>query len=190
MGSCNSRRSFPGTILVCFVELETFEQNLTHITGRATHIHILTHKTNSTTIRVNDTLLGANATIVQASHVGQLFFDQDLIAQADTIEPYSSNTQEVTLNSDDSILSEEADSTDPFVEYILLGDSLEDGILAWISIGIDPTESSDITSAATYYKDGVANSDSEMGMGGGGAPSGGAPSGSGPMPSGTAVPAV
>lgn len=99
----------------------------------------------------------------------------------------------VTLNSDDQILSQEADTTDPFVEYVLLGDSLSDGILAWISIGIDPTETSDITSAAVHYEDGgVANSDNDLGIGGGGgggsAPSGGAPSGSGAAPSGTAVP--
>ncbi|EXJ95288.1 hypothetical protein A1O1_00408 [Capronia coronata CBS 617.96] len=161
-----------------------------HYTSRATHIHILTHNPNSTTIRVNDTLLDTNATTVRASHVGQLFFDQDLITQADTIEPYSSNTQQVTPNSVDSILSEEADTTDPFVEYALLGDSLEDGILAWISIGIDPTEDSEITSAAVHYKDGgVTNSDGGMGMGGGGGGGGGAPSGSA-MPAGTAVPTM
>lgn len=158
--------------------------------GRATHIHILTHNPNDTTVRVNNTLLSSNTSAsVHASHVGQLFFDQDLIAQADTIYPYSDNTQEVTLNSDDDILASEADTTDPFVEYILLGDKLEDGILAWISVGIDPTQSKEVSNAATIYADGgVANSASGGAPGGDGPPDGGngtAPSGS--PPTGTGV---
>lgn len=42
---------------------------------------------------------------------------------------------------------------DPFVEYIYLNpDDITEGILAWISLGIDPTSDVDITSAATIYK--------------------------------------
>ncbi|EXJ86668.1 hypothetical protein A1O3_03621 [Capronia epimyces CBS 606.96] len=162
-----------------------------HYTGRATHIHVLTHNPNSTTVRVNGTLLGTNSsTEVHASHVGQLFFDQDLISQADKIAPYSENEQELTLNSEDSILSQEADTTDPFVEYVLLGDTLEEGILAWISIGIDPTEDQEVSDAATYYKGGgVANGNGDMGGmggGGGGSPPNGTAAVSGAPPSGTA----
>ncbi|EHY53464.1 hypothetical protein HRR83_003668 [Exophiala dermatitidis] len=157
-----------------------------HYSGRATHIHLLTHNPNSTTVRVNGTLLNANTSAeVHASHVGQLFFDQDLISLIDTVEPYSSNTQEITLNSDDSILNQEADTTDPFVEYVLLGDTVEEGILAWVSIGIDPTEDQEVNYAATHYKDGgVSNDNAEGGMGGGSPPSGTA-AGSGAPPAGT-----
>ncbi|KIW25793.1 uncharacterized protein PV07_08937 [Cladophialophora immunda] len=162
-----------------------------HYTGRANHIHVLTHNQNATTVRVNGTLLGTNASAnVHASHVGQLFFDQDLIAQVEAVSPYATNTQELTLNSEDSILGSEADSTDPFVEYVLLGDTVQDGILAWISIGIDPTEDEEVSNAATYYKDGgVASDNNAMGGAGGGSPpngtaaSQGAPSGSLPATS-------
>jgi len=151
--------------------------------GRATHIHILTHNPNSTTVRVNNTLLSANTSAqVHASHVGQLFFDQDLISEVEATAPYSTNTQDMTLNSDDSILAQEADTTDPFVEYFLLGNTVEDGILAWISIGMDPTEDKEVSNAATYYEGGgVANSN---GMGGGSPPNGTAAE-SGAPPSGT-----
>jgi protocatechuate 3,4-dioxygenase beta subunit len=165
-----------------------------HYTGRATHVHILTHNPNSTTIRTNATLLGSsgNAT-THASHVGQLFFDQDLISQVEAVEPYASNTQDVTLNTDDMILSQEANTMDPYVEYVLLGEDVSDGILAWISIGIDPTMDNEISAAAIIYEDGGVASENTMGGGPGGdsaegPPSGDgdvAPSGSGAVPSGS-----
>lgn len=82
----------------------------------------------------------------------------------------------MTLNSDDSILSEELDTIDPFMEYVYLGDDLSDGIFAWISVGMDPTVDTTVSPAAYYTEEGgVANENSGAGMGGGG---GGAPSGS------------
>lgn len=40
----------------------------------------------------------------------------------------------------DLYLTQEAASSDPFVSYTLIGDTLADGILAWMTIGIDTTE--------------------------------------------------
>jgi hypothetical protein len=155
----------------------------------ATHIHILAHNANETLVRTNGTLLESNAT-THSSHVGQIFFDQDLISLIEATAPYNTNTQEITLNADDQILSEEAADMDPFVEWVQLSDDITDGIMAWISIGIDPTADSEVLSAATIYKDGgVANENSMGGMGGGDAPGGG--NGTGPggaMPSGSAPP--
>ncbi|KAF7616106.1 hypothetical protein AFLA_009608 [Aspergillus flavus NRRL3357] len=51
--------------------------------------------------------------------------------------PYKTNTQELTKNSADSILETEADTTDPFVEYVYLGKDATDGIFAWISIRVN-----------------------------------------------------
>jgi protocatechuate 3,4-dioxygenase beta subunit len=159
-----------------------------HYTSRATHIHVLVH-TNATKLS-NDTL-GATTT---ASHVGQTFFDQDLISLVETTAPYNTNTQELTTNAEDSILSEEADEgVDPVMDYTLLGDSVEDGIFAWIAFGIDGTSSYSVTPAATYYASGGVENESSGsgagGSGGGSAPSGGAggsaPTGSG-APTGSA----
>ncbi|KAH8898445.1 aromatic compound dioxygenase [Thozetella sp. PMI_491] len=148
-----------------------------HYTGRATHIHIMVH-TNAT-LYVNGTL----GNDVTASHVGQAFFDQDLISAVEAVAPYSTNTQDLTTNADDSILSEEAatDGVDPLMQYTLLGDSIEDGLLAWLAFGINTTYSSTVTPAAFYYASGgVANANSGGGMGGGG----GAPPGGSAAPSG------
>ncbi|KAF2171637.1 hypothetical protein M409DRAFT_17874 [Zasmidium cellare ATCC 36951] len=151
-----------------------------HYTGRAPHIHILSHNTNSTLIRTNGTILAANATTTSASHVGQIFFDQSLIAAVEANAPYNTNTQELTTNADDSILGEEAADMDPFVEYVYVNpEDITEGVLAWITLGIDPTADEGISSAATIYKDGgVANANSGMGGGPGG--NGTAPSGSPP----------
>ncbi|KAJ5595426.1 uncharacterized protein N7459_001634 [Penicillium hispanicum] len=136
-----------------------------HYTGRATHIHVLTHAVNETSVLANHTLSGLYT--AKSSHVGQLFFDQDLISSVEKTAPYSTNTQDITTNADDSILAEEADTIDPFMEYVLLGDDISDGLFAWITVGIDGTEDSDITPAAYYTEEGgIENENSGMGMGG------------------------
>lgn len=153
-----------------------------HYTGRATHIHVMVH-TNAT-LYENNTL----GNDVYASHVGQAFFDQDLISDVETLSPYSTNTQELTTNADDSILSEEAetDGVDPLMQYTLLGDSVSDGLFAWIAFGINTSYSSEVTPAAFYYASGgVENSESGSGMGGGGDMGGGSmPGGDGSGPGG------
>ncbi|KAJ5092468.1 hypothetical protein NUU61_007338 [Penicillium alfredii] len=136
-----------------------------HYTGRATHIHVLTHPKNETKVLGNDTITGLYTS--RSSHVGQLFFDQDLISEVEKVEPYSSNTQELTTNAKDSILAEEADTIDPFMEYVYLGDKVSDGLFAWISVGIDPSKDTEVTPAAYYTEEGgVENENSGMGMGG------------------------
>ncbi|KAL3457095.1 Intradiol ring-cleavage dioxygenase [Aspergillus heterothallicus] len=145
-----------------------------HYTGRATHIHVLSHPANSTHFnRNNNTITGLYSST--SSHVGQLFFDQDLISTVEAVEPYASNTQELTLNADDSILLQELDSDiDPFVEYVLLGDDITDGVFAWVSVVIDSSVSTDVSPAVYLTEDGgVENENSNMGgFGGGGGPGG------------------
>lgn len=152
-----------------------------HYTSRATHIHVMVH-TNAT-LQKNSTLGSEN----YASHVGQAFFDQDLISAVELTAPYNTNTQELTTNADDSILSEEVatDGVDPVMEYTLLGDSVSDGLFAWLAFGINSTQSQSITPAAYLYAEGgVENENSGSGMGGG---SGGTPpaGGSGTPPAGS-----
>lgn len=134
------------------------------------------------TVNANETLSGGSVT-----HVGQMFFDQDLITLVEQEEPYASNTQDFTDNADDSILGEEAETTDPFIEYVLLGDSVADGIFGWLAFGMDTTASYNITPAAYLTENGGVENEN-AGMGGGPGGSGGPPSGSPPngtMPAGT-----
>ncbi|KAF3061485.1 hypothetical protein GL218_03676 [Daldinia childiae] len=152
-----------------------------HYTGRATHIHIMIHQN---AVLLGNSTLGNN---VSASHVGQAFFDQDLISSVELTAPYSTNSQELTTNAEDGILSQETatEGVDPFFEYTLLGDSITDGLFAWVAFGINATSSQSVTPAAFYYKEGgVANPDSGAG-GPGGPPPSGVPSG---IPSGTSAP--
>ncbi|KAI0317724.1 Intradiol ring-cleavage dioxygenase [Amylostereum chailletii] len=136
-----------------------------HYTSRATHIHILAQE-NGTQFD-NGTY---KATDVK--HVGQFFFDQDLITEVEATSPYSTNTQTLTTNAEDSIMSDEAATIDPVLEYVLLGEDVSDGIFAWGAMGINVTASYDISSAATLTESGgVENPHSGMG-GGPGGPSG------------------
>lgn len=65
------------------------------------------------------------------------------------------------MNTADSVLSEEAASSDPVIEYSLIGNSIEDGVLGWIAFGINLTNEYTITPAASLYAEGgVENADS------------------------------
>uniref|UniRef100_A0A060TAM9 ARAD1B01694p n=1 Tax=Blastobotrys adeninivorans TaxID=409370 RepID=A0A060TAM9_BLAAD len=114
-----------------------------HYEGRATHIHIVAHI--GAKVLENNTLAGGNI-----AHIGQLYFDQDLIDAVEATRPYSDNTVPATLNKDDNILQgalEDSDS-DPFFEYALLGDSLQEGLFAWVTLGVNVSASYDAQWAA------------------------------------------
>lgn len=135
-----------------------------HYTGRATHIHVLVH--SNATIHPNGTIGQDNL----ASHVGQAFFDDSLIAAVEATSPYTSNQQILTLNADDHILAQEADpdGVDPLMQYALLGDDIADGIFAWLSFGINVTAINEASAAADYYAiGGVANARGSGGPGAG-----------------------
>lgn len=153
-----------------------------HYTGRTYHTHLIAHQGGFANL--NATFSGGNVT-----HVGQLFYDTALQEAVGVVEPYASNTQDLTSNDDDALAPDAAgDDFDPFVQYVYLGDTVEDGVLGWISIGMDTSQTYDVSSAATLTENGgVVNSDFSaggggdgQGMNGTGGPSGSAPSGASP----------
>lgn len=119
----------------------------------------------------NNTLATHNFSTA-ASHVGQIYFDQSLISQVEALTPYNTNTQKLTLNSADSILAQGSNGSDPFVEYVLLGSDISDGIFAWISLGIDPETDTATSSAGTHYADGDVTNENQNLFGSAGLPSG------------------
>ncbi|KAJ6134732.1 hypothetical protein N7523_001054 [Penicillium sp. IBT 18751x] len=141
-----------------------------HYEGRATHTHLLTHL--GAKLLPNKTLEVGTGSV---AHIGQLFWNEVLRSAVEDTYPYNTNTQAITSNAEDMWSIEQADSAyDPFPEYIYLGESLDDGLFAWIQIGINAT--ADYTDNSYYsiaaYHDangGHENSDSSV-MGG--APSG------------------
>ncbi|KAI1367242.1 aromatic compound dioxygenase [Xylaria arbuscula] len=128
-----------------------------HYSGRAIHIHVMTH-TNATA-RENGTILDANA-----SHVGQIYFDQSLTDEVEQLTPYSTNEQPITTNEEDMLLSSSLATGDAIMQYVLLGEAVSDGLLAWISFGINTTYSYEASLASVYYETGgVANENSNGG---------------------------
>lgn len=152
-----------------------------HYEGRATHTHLLTHL--GAKLLPNKTLEVGTGSV---AHIGQLFWNEVLRSAVEETYPYTTNTQAITTNAEDMWSVEQADSAyDPFPEYIYLGDDLDDGLFAWIQIGINAT--ADYTNNSYYsiaaYHDangGHENADSTFAEGGTGT--------NGTMPSGSASP--
>ncbi|OWZ09461.1 hypothetical protein PHMEG_00017837 [Phytophthora megakarya] len=116
--------------------------------GRTTHIHIMTHSEG--TLLDNGTYSGG-----RVAHIGQIFFDQSLITEVQVTGAYAQNTNPMTPNEDDRrALESAADDFDPFVQYVRLGDNVEDGLLSWISIGVDMTNDNSVTAAGRFTGDG------------------------------------
>ncbi|KAL5336509.1 Intradiol ring-cleavage dioxygenase [Aspergillus crustosus] len=114
-----------------------------HYSGRATHVHVVAHL--GATLLPNNTLTGG-----YVPHIGQLFFDQDLVNEVEATYPYNTNTVAITENAEDHVViveTEDSDS-DPFFQYALLGDSIEDGLVARVTLGVNVTASHD--SAVSY----------------------------------------
>ncbi|KAI0533507.1 Intradiol ring-cleavage dioxygenase [Xylaria digitata] len=106
-----------------------------HYTGRTPHIHVMS--TSGATLLENGTYVSDSGA---PSHIGQIFFDQDLILETKALEPYASNQQSLTTNAQDGIgIGEATVDYDPFVDYVRLGDELNDGLLAWITVFVDTT---------------------------------------------------
>lgn len=130
-----------------------------HYDGRATHVHVVAHV--GAHELANKTVTGGHA-----AHIGQLFFDQDLITEVEALYPYNTNTVDITQNADDHVVQDETEDTasDPFFEYALLGDKVQDGIFAWITMGVNVSASYETSYAATLTGDGgVSNSNSQPG---------------------------
>lgn len=147
-----------------------------HYSGRATHIHVVAHQGGS--VLSNGTYSGGNVT-----HIGQLFFDQDLITAVNALEPYLSNTIEITTNADDRVFAAETETdSDPVIDYVLLGDTVSDGIFAWISFGIDTSANYTYSAASNYGADGGVTVTSSQSGGAGGDGNGTAAGGNGTAP--------
>ncbi|KAG9415064.1 hypothetical protein AC1031_008490 [Aphanomyces cochlioides] len=145
-----------------------------YYTSRAVHIHVLGNHGGQ--VAANNTYIGSTV-----SNVGQLFFDQDLITQVSATGTYATSNQQLTLNANDSIFGQEtATGFDPVMEYVFVGDSIEDGIFAWITVGINASISKSPWSWWSWGSGGAGGNNSTGAPGGpGGNNSTGAPGGPG-----------
>ncbi|KAH0008211.1 aromatic compound dioxygenase, partial [Aureobasidium melanogenum] len=152
-----------------------------HYAGRSTHIHLIAQQNG--TVYDNGTYSGGTI-----SHVGQLFFDESLKSAVYDTYPYTTNTQSYTTNDDDMWAPDQADNNyDPIPDYAYLGEDITDGLLMWISVGINMSAEYTVSAAATLTADGgVASDGAADGASGAGAGSGSNSTDSMPSGSGAA----
>nr|XP_036580219.1 extracellular dioxygenase [Colletotrichum truncatum]KAF6788051.1 extracellular dioxygenase [Colletotrichum truncatum] len=101
--------------------------------SRSTHIHVAVQANASQ---------GVSHSQSTAHHVGQLFFEEDLLSQVYAASPYSSHQETLnrTTNDEDSVLSSASeDGYSPSISISLLGASIEDDLVGYITIGVDST---------------------------------------------------
>ncbi|OIW23853.1 aromatic compound dioxygenase [Coniochaeta ligniaria NRRL 30616] len=134
-----------------------------HYTGRTNHIHVASRRGGQ--ILPNGTYTGGTV-----NHIGQLYFDEELSTAIEAFEPYARNAVARTTNRGDFLTADEATADyDPFVSYVKLSDDADDGLLMWITIGVNVTADYDdlASAAAHYYKEGGKSNSGAGGMPGG-----------------------
>ncbi|KAI1881453.1 hypothetical protein JX265_000279 [Neoarthrinium moseri] len=130
-----------------------------HYLGRTNHIHVTSNR--GATLLENGTYIGG-----KVNHIGQLYFDQELASMIETMPPYSNNMMKLTTNAQDFLTAQQSSREyDPFLDYVLLSENPADGILMWITIGVNTTaDQSHLVSAAShYYKEGGKENPSPWG---------------------------
>ncbi|KAK7025320.1 hypothetical protein VNI00_016102 [Paramarasmius palmivorus] len=127
-------------------------------TGRTAHIHTMIHMNYST--NANGTLSSHAGTLL---HIGQMFFNESWNDQVYALSPYTENTQNTrTLNDADDILeTENTDGNNAYLDLEMLGSTIEDGVLGYITIGVSAKASYSITN--TNYLNSTGSSSSSDG---------------------------
>lgn len=102
-----------------------------YYTTRTTHIHITAQAG-----------AGANQSFANTDvqHIGQLFFDEDLLSEVYSLAPYAAHKETLnrTTNAEDSILSvANADGYSAMIDVDLLGATVADGLVGYITVGIN-----------------------------------------------------
>ncbi|KAI0008830.1 Intradiol ring-cleavage dioxygenase [Xylariaceae sp. FL0662B] len=119
-----------------------------YYTSRTTHVHV----TVQTDIR-NGTSYSASS----VQHLGQVFFEEDLINSIYALEPYSAHlaTLDRVTNSDDSLFSTaNADGYGAVVSVEQIGANLADGLVGYITIGINRTAEAALTTGGSVNPQG------------------------------------
>ncbi|KAK3358805.1 Intradiol ring-cleavage dioxygenase [Lasiosphaeria hispida] len=114
-----------------------------HYDGRATHIHTIVYL--GAKKEANNTITGG-----KAAHVGQIYFDQSLLTALDKVTPYNKNKGAITQNTVDFLFRQGANGDDPIVRYALVGNTLADGVIAWIRFGINQNSDRKLNPAAWW----------------------------------------
>ena len=112
--------------------------------SRTTHIHV--------TVQTNVT--GTNTSYSQADvqHLGQVFFEEELINKVYQLAPYKAHlsTLNRTTNAADSLYSSaSSDGYSALVDVQLLSDTIADGLVGYITIGVNRTAEAALTTGGS-----------------------------------------
>jgi hypothetical protein len=91
-------------------------------------------------------------------HIGQLFFEESLINSVYELDPYSAHldTLNRTTNSEDPLYtSANGDGYSAVVSVSYLGDSIEDGLVGYITVGVNSTAAGLTTTGGSVNPVGV-----------------------------------
>ncbi|KIM71083.1 hypothetical protein PILCRDRAFT_83139, partial [Piloderma croceum F 1598] len=115
--------------------------------GRTIHIHaaVLTNYTTNT----NGTI-GLEAG--EILHMGQIFFEESWSELVAATSPYNEETIKRTLNDVDRVYLEQNTVTgyNATAQLKMLGENLSDGLLGYVTLGVDPTASYSFQNIAYY----------------------------------------
>lgn len=102
-------------------------------TGRTIHVHVMVHE--NITYNTNGTIVSASGPV---RHIGQIFFDEENNAAIRADPAYQGSGHTYTSNAED-IYTEGggAGGYNAYAEIEKLGETLADGVLGYITIGID-----------------------------------------------------
>ena len=144
-------------------------------TGRTTHIHIAAH-INGTISSNGDYYSGGTS-----PHIGQLFFDEDILEQIGNNSLYANNTNQRMLNANDNIYGQFISETKS-TEYTMSIKYVEEkninaGLVATMVIGIDTSKNYTLSGPSSGAPPGGNSGDgttssSAAGSSGTGSPSG------------------
>ncbi|KAL0930565.1 extracellular dioxygenase [Colletotrichum truncatum] len=98
---------------------------------RTTHIHV-TAQTDITN--------GTSYSASKVQHIGQLFFEEDLLNQVYALDPYSAHlsTLNRTTNAEDSLYSDaSSDGYSAVISVTQLTDNIQDGLVGYITLGVN-----------------------------------------------------
>lgn len=103
-----------------------------HYDSRTTHYHNIAHF--NATVLPNNTLTGGTI-----PHIAQIFWDQKIINTVESTYPYNTNDIPITPNAKDRVVGQETEGNDadPMLNYAYLGDKVEDGLFAWITVAVN-----------------------------------------------------
>lgn len=103
-----------------------------HYNRQTNIIHVIV--LSNVTVDLNNTISGGSV-----QHIGQFFFDDDLLGKALQVWPYTENPYAITAKTEDDIFHQETaySNSDPIFHYEYLSAKLEDGLFMWVTIGVN-----------------------------------------------------